>query len=300
MSNVDVVIPCYNYARYLKECVGSVLSQNGVEVRALIIDDCSTDDTEAVGRQLVEQDKRVEYRRHSTNRGHIATYNEGLLEWADRDYVLLLSADDMLAPGALARAARIIDNHSAVALCYGKQIVFDSVPPTVQMTDDTFSFNIMSGREFLDLACNGGDNPVPTPTAIVRRSVQHSAGGYKAELPHAGDLEMWLRCAARGQVAKVNQVQAFKREHSHNMLKQFTPTILPDLRQRKQAFESAFRECASLLEDADELLSKAKRSLSNHAFWGAHTAFVQGQNDFTEALLCFCEGDGSRLWNWEE
>lgn len=99
MSSVDVVIPCYNYARYLPQCVESVLNQQGVEVRALIIDDCSQDDSEIVGRRLAEQDSRVEYRRHSINQGHIATYNDGLLNWAEAEYSLLLSSDDVLTLG---------------------------------------------------------------------------------------------------------------------------------------------------------------------------------------------------------
>ena len=103
---VDVVIPCYNYARFLEDCVGSVLSQEGVDVRALIIDDRSGDDTFEVGTNLIRRDSRVLFRRHSQNRGHIATYNEGLLEWVEAEYALLLSADDMLAPGALRRACR--------------------------------------------------------------------------------------------------------------------------------------------------------------------------------------------------
>src|SRR6185312_15605269 len=44
LTSVDVVVPCYNYARFLQECVGSVLSQDGVDVRVLIIDDASIDD----------------------------------------------------------------------------------------------------------------------------------------------------------------------------------------------------------------------------------------------------------------
>ena len=40
-----------------------------------------------------------------------------------------------------------------------------------------------------------------TPSAIVRTSAQHRVGGYRPELPHSGDLEMWLRLAAVGSVA---------------------------------------------------------------------------------------------------
>src|SRR5689334_1546671 len=115
MSRVDVIIPCYNYARFLRGCVESALRQTGVDVRCLIIDDCSPDDTRAVGEALcAENPGRVEYRRHEKNQGHIATYNEGI-EWVSGDYVLLLSADDMLIQGALARATRLMDAHPDVA-----------------------------------------------------------------------------------------------------------------------------------------------------------------------------------------
>src|SRR4051794_4607901 len=122
MSRVDVVIPCYNYGRFLRDCVASVLGQAGVDVRVLVIDDCSKDDTPAVGAVLAAADARVEFRRHAVNRGHIATYNEGLLEWAAGDYALLLSADDLLIPGALARAAALMDAHPEVGMTYGWEI----------------------------------------------------------------------------------------------------------------------------------------------------------------------------------
>ena len=77
MSRVDVIVPCYNYGRFLRECVESVLGQP-VDVRVLIIDDASTDDTPEVAAALAAEDARVEFRRHAVNRGHIATYNEGL------------------------------------------------------------------------------------------------------------------------------------------------------------------------------------------------------------------------------
>ena len=81
MARVDVIVPCYNYGRYLGGCVRSALDQGGVDVRVLVLDDASADDTEAVGRRLAERDRRVGYRRHPANRGHIATYHEGL-DWA--------------------------------------------------------------------------------------------------------------------------------------------------------------------------------------------------------------------------
>ena len=59
MPVVKVIVPCYNYAAYLGECVASILDQDGVEVRVLIVDDCSPDATPEVGRRLAAEDERV-------------------------------------------------------------------------------------------------------------------------------------------------------------------------------------------------------------------------------------------------
>src|SRR6185295_4629726 len=89
MSSVSVIIPCYNYGRFLRQCLESVLTQEGPEVAVLIIDDASSDESAEVGGALARADGRVEFRRHDKNRGHIATYNEGLA-WARGDYTVLL------------------------------------------------------------------------------------------------------------------------------------------------------------------------------------------------------------------
>ena len=61
MSRVDVVIPCYNYGKFLSDCVGGALDdQPGTDVRVLIIDDASQDDSAEIARKLAAADDRVE------------------------------------------------------------------------------------------------------------------------------------------------------------------------------------------------------------------------------------------------
>src|SRR4051794_21194045 len=120
MASFSVVIPCYRYGHFLEEAVSSVLDdQDGVDVRALIIDDASPDDSAEVAQKIAGRDNRVEVVVHEANKGHLATYNEGLLEWADGDYSVLLSADDRLTPGALRRAGDLLDKHPDVAFAFG-------------------------------------------------------------------------------------------------------------------------------------------------------------------------------------
>src|SRR5947209_1850784 len=130
MASFSVVIPCYRYGHFLEEAVSSVLDdQEGVDVRALIIDDASPDDSAEVARKIAARDTRVEVIAHEVNKGHLATYNEGLLEWADGDYSVLMSADDRLTPGALTRAAGLLDAHPEVGFCYGHPVHFQHPGP---------------------------------------------------------------------------------------------------------------------------------------------------------------------------
>jgi glycosyltransferase involved in cell wall biosynthesis len=273
MSRVDVIVPCYNYGRYLPGCVRSVLGQEGVDVRVLIIDDASPDGSGAVAEELARQEDRVEARRHAANRRHIATYNEGL-DWAAGDYLLLLSADDLLAPGALRRAASLMDAHPEVGLTYGRQVLFSSdAPPAAGPATADGGWRILSGGEFLAWCCRTGQNPVPTPTAVVRTALQKRLGGYRKELPHTADMELWLRFAAHAAVAVTDADQGLKRMHPGNMQHQYLGSGLGDLPHRHAAFEALFSAYGSRLPDAPRLRARATATLAEEAFWAASTAF---------------------------
>jgi glycosyltransferase involved in cell wall biosynthesis len=288
MSSVDVIIPCYNYGRFLRASVDSVLTQTGVDVRVLIIDDASRDHTPDVGRELAREDWRVEFVRHAINRRHIATYNEGL-EWASADYTLLISADDLLTPGALDRAARVMDRHPEVGLTYGRQITFQTTVPSCppQPAAAACPFEVVEGEAFIERACLTAQNPVATPTAVMRTALQKVVGGYRSDLPHTADLEIWLRCAARAPVGILGADQAFKRMHGHNMGADYLETAVRDLSQRLAAFRTIFREQRDLVAGCDRMQRIVERGLAAEAFWAATAAFDRGSVERCRELLDF-------------
>lgn len=285
LSQVDVVVPCYRYGHYLTGCVESVLSQIGVQVRVLILDDASPDHTPDVAADLVRRDGRVEYRRHAVNNRHVDTYNEGLLEWASAKYVLLLSADDMLAPGALRRAVKVMEADPAVCLVHGEQLLMGDAPPTLPREPVEPAVEVVRGEDFIGSCCGNGDNPVATPTVVVRTAVQRQIGGYRKSLPHSCDMEMWLRFAARGAVGRVRAVQACKRMHQANMQHQYLGNALGDLKERHEAFDAFFRDDGHLLHDPERLHALARHSLGMQAFWAASGAFDASDLDACENCL---------------
>ncbi|MFH5927201.1 glycosyltransferase family 2 protein [Roseomonas xinghualingensis] len=289
MPRVDVVVPCYNYGRFLEQCVGSVLSQSDVSVRVLIIDDASSDDTSEIGRSLATREPRVEYRRHAVNRGHIATYNEGLLQWAGSDYSLLLSADDYLLPGTLARAVAVMDCNPEIGFVFGPAFELrPGDPPPTPLSGEIAEARVIDGIEFIKMS--GAHNIVPTATAVVRTKLQKQLGGYRPDLPHAGDMEMWLRFAVNGQVGMLTTPQAVYRRHDSNMsLSFFVDRVLtlPDMRQRALVFATFFAEQAPRLPDLPRLRALTIDALAKEATWQAHAAFEAGQFDVCRELADF-------------
>ena len=289
MPQVDVVVPCYNYGRFLEQCVGSVLGQGDVDVRVLIIDDASSDDTPEIGGNIAAREPRVEFRRHATNRGHIATYNEGLLHWAKAEYALLLSADDYLLPGALARATALMDRHPEVGFVFGSAFeLHPGATPPVPEAGKTEVARVLDGVEFIKMS--GAHNIVPTATAVVRTQLQKKIGGYCPDLPHAGDMEMWLRFASHGQVGMVATHQAVYRRHERNMSLSYSVDrvlMLPDMRQRALVFARFFAEHAPRLSDPAQLRALTVGALANEAMWEAHAAFEEGRADVCRDLVEF-------------
>lgn len=237
---VDVVVPCYRYGRYLRQCVQSILAQEEVLVRVLIIDDESPDDSADVGAELARGHENVTFLHHSRNKGHIRTYNEGI-EWAAAKYFLLLSADDYLLPGALGCATKMMETSPEIGMVFGNALAefedgeTEVVRPLLGRVQGCGD-RVFGGLEFVRVS--GASNLVPTPTAVVQTNVQKRIGGYRPELPHSGDMEMWLRFAAHGKIGFVDRCQGVYRRHSRNMSSGYeTANSLPDLRQRKAAID---------------------------------------------------------------
>lgn len=293
MSSVDVVVPCYRYGHFLRQCVQSVLTQSGTNVRALIIDDASPDDTAEVAADLARQDSRVSFIRHAVNKGHISTYNEGI-EWARATYMLILSADDYLLPGALSRAASLMDSHPEVGFTFGNVVVLNEENLSEHRTmlaksADEVGWRIVSGPAYIELS--GARDLVATPTAVVRTQLQKRLGGYRSELPHSGDMEMWLRFAAYGSVGILNAYQAVYRRHDANMTLAYTAdSWLGDLQQRKAAFDCFFQTCSGVLPSAQRLRGKLYLLLARDALSFASAAFNENKMEASRQISEFALG----------
>jgi glycosyltransferase involved in cell wall biosynthesis len=275
--SVSVIIPCYNYGRYLSECVKSVLDQQGVRVDVLIIDDASTDGSAEIVRNVAADDTRIRTICHRANRGHIATYNEGLTQ-ASGDYTVLLSADDRMTPGCLARATALMEECPSVGLTYGFPVDFTDthLPPARTVAT---SWIIWQGHSWVAYCCKTGQNILRSPEAVMRTSVLREIGGYRADLPHAADFELWLRAATVSDIGYVAGTdQAYYRIHANNM-HHSSFNVLADISDRLRSFDTIFNERSGLMKDSASLRDTAHRTLAREALGHAISAYARGVAD---------------------
>jgi glycosyltransferase involved in cell wall biosynthesis len=264
---VSVVIPCHNYAHYLRECVNSALDQDGVDIEVIIVDDASTDDTSAICNELA-RDPRVRVITHQTNRGHIATFNDGLAA-ATGSYVALVSADDLLVPGALVRAAAVFEARPDVGLVYGYAKAFVGAPPRNRRRHRPWAWTVWSGQEWLTEVCRRGRNPMYSPEAVMRTSILQRTGLYETSLPHTSDLFMWLCAAGSANVAYIDGCdQAFYRLHNNSLSATAFGTRLADITERLRAFD-VFFERHGVDHDREQLEPLVRAVISREALRAA-------------------------------
>lgn len=260
---VSVVIPCYNYGRYLADAVASALDQRRLDVEVIIVDDASTDGSAAVARAIAAVDPRVEVLVHEHNAGHIRTYNDGLARCRG-DYLVLLSADDRLPRDSLTRAVALMEHHPGVGLVYGHPDTFETEPDVPRGGVQTWT--VWPGQSWLRRVVRTGRNVIMSPEVVVRRAAWAEVDGYDPRLPHSADLAAWLRVAARWDVGRVNgEVQAHYRVHGDNMHLTSWSGALTDLEERRLTFDLFLAETPDLPADASRLHARARRSLARTA-----------------------------------
>jgi glycosyltransferase involved in cell wall biosynthesis len=282
VPTVSIVVPCYKYGRYVTECVASLLTNTEVGLDILVIDDASPDDSWSVVRELPRLDPRIRVQRNDQNRGLIATANSGVLA-AKGEYLVLLSADDVQAPGWLDRAVGHLEANPRAVLAYGPVLRFPGEVPKVRSWRGSRPV-VHAGRSWISVACARGINGIVCPEAVVRTSAQLEVGGYRADLPYTSDMEMWLRLASIGDVIQDRgDYAAFTRVSPQSMSALAETSAIRILEIRRDAFDAWYEFARDRVPGADALLAKADNTLARTAMFRAWLAFTSDPLDRVEA-----------------
>jgi GT2 family glycosyltransferase len=263
---VSVVIPAYNHEKYVGEAIQSVLDQTFLDFELIIINDGSTDDTEA--EILKFKDERIRYYSQE-NRGLTFTLNRGI-ELAGGEYFNFLPSDDAFLPEKLAVQLKAFEESQDIGVVFsyhrvidgeGKDVKDDSVVDWFVVPFETKEeiFPALFERDFLSV-----------PTALIKMECFKRVGLFDESLKTAQDYDLWMRILKYYDLRLIKEPLLKLRWHGANLTYRTNPEtemerakvllkayknltiedIFPGLRQRKDPllYAEAYEKLAADVE----------------------------------------------------
>jgi O-antigen biosynthesis protein len=208
---VSFVVPCYNYGRFLPDCLNSIFGQKGdYAIEIIAIDDASSDNTLEVLAQF--DDPRLRVIRHAKNEGHVRTISQGLQEARGR-FVARIDPDDRYRSCFLAETIPRLEQHPEVGLVYGDAALIDSRGKVnAEHTDRTHQKQEFKGNELVALLI---ENIICAPTVMARREAWVNTLPVPPNLAFS-DWYFSLMIARKYEFFYVNRVLADYRVHDSN------------------------------------------------------------------------------------
>lgn len=217
MHKISVIIPCYNQAQYLDECLQSVYSQTYDNWECIIINDGSLDLTEETAVKWLEKDKRFKYF-HKENGGLSSARNFGLNN-ALGDYIQFLDADDCLNSDKFTKSLQKIKDHSAQNIVVShfkmfKDDVHDDLTSYGLLNQDVLTYNeILYGWDF--------KFNIPVHSGFFSSSLFNDFR-FPENLKAKEDWVMWLTFFQKNiAVFFIDEILAYYRNHNKSMTKNF-------------------------------------------------------------------------------
>lgn len=212
---VSVIVPVRNCKAYIDEAIRSIVSQSYADFELIVVDDGSDDDDYSRLRSLDSRIRVVRLEGYGVSRAR----NVGM-SLASGKYIAFLDADDVWFPGKLCAQVQYFEKHPDVGVVFGGFKRWES--------DDKGEFK--PAEELMNEVLNDGEyNPgrsgwiylrllggllVGMNTAVIRRSIYLSVGGFNESMRQAEDYDFWLKTSRITEMHALAGVVALYRIHS--------------------------------------------------------------------------------------
>ncbi|TPQ28638.1 glycosyltransferase family 2 protein [Methylomonas koyamae] len=264
---ISAVIPAYNSAKFISAAVASIQAQTEPVAEIVIVDDGSTDETEAIVRAL--PGNIIYYKQK--NQGPSAARNKGI-ELASGDWIAFLDADDQWVPNKIALQKQILIANPELKLVAGDMAEIDiddnitvkSVLAKHQLFD---YFHHLAGCPIPNaLAKLVEKNFIPTGTVLIDRETIISSGRFNQEIRFGEDLEMWAKIAAVHAISCVPEVLMLRRQHGNNATQANRPMLADLIKVMNSIREFAGPQLSAQGIDANLMVANAYWSLGYWSF----------------------------------
>tara|TARA_B110000858_G_scaffold196632_1_gene255927 strand:+ start:1318 stop:2685 length:1368 start_codon:yes stop_codon:yes gene_type:complete len=225
-SKVTIYIPCYNYGRFLKEAIESVLRQTYQNWELFLIDENSNDNTLEV-MQLYKDDSRIKIFQ-TDNIGLPGTANLAINE-SNGDYIIRLDADDIFDENNLLVLSNYLDLNSDIAIVF----------PDYYLMDESGSIFSQERKQPFYLDDHSFDIPPNGASVMARKTILKNIGGYRTDLGAQDGLDLWTKIIKDHKCGNVNLPLFYYRKHANNLTKK-TSHIIQARQKIKQDIASEY------------------------------------------------------------
>lgn len=210
MPKISVVMPVYNGEKYIKEAIDSILSQTFPDFEFIIINDCSTDNTESIIKSY--NDSRIRYIKNEKNLGVAESLNKGL-DVAKGEYITRMDADDISLPERFEKQISFMDRHKNIAVSGCAIERFGAIGGKAY--NEYSKEKIRIG--FLFRSC------IFHPTVMMRRSVMEIENyRYDVHFDKVEDYELWTRILPKYDICSIKSVLLKYRVHSGQVTQNYS------------------------------------------------------------------------------
>lgn len=276
---VSVVTPFHNTARYLPECIESVLNQTYSEFEYILVDNCSTDGSGDIAETFARRDARLRVIHRAQLLSQVQNYNSALTELsAASQYCKIVQADDYIFPECLRLMVQAFEQSESIGLVSS----YDLKGDMVRSSGFPHDISMLPGKEMARLHLRTDLYVFGSPSTVMYRSalVREWQPFFQEKLLHE-DTEQCLRILEHWDFGFVHQILSFLRTDNESIssgFRSFQPGALDDyiIIQRYapkflEADEAAARMRRSKREYYGVLAQQAIR-LRGSAFWQYHEA----------------------------
>lgn len=207
---IDVLIPVYNGAATVEAAVGSIQAQTVRDIRIVVVDDGSTDDTGAILDRMAEADPRLLVI-HQPNGGIVDALNAGLAA-CTAPLVARHDADDMAVPERFERQLAWLGRHPGCVALGGSFLHMN------ERGEDVGAVITLPPPSLANPGSYPQQEPyMPHPFLMMRRAAAQAAGGYRYVF-HAEDTDLYWRLQEHGDLANPPDFLGHYRIHSQSIM----------------------------------------------------------------------------------
>lgn len=211
---VSIVLPAYNAARYLIETIESVQRQTFSSLELLIVDNASTDHTDALLKAVTNRgDLRIKVFRNTETVPAPENWNIALSK-ARGTYLKLLCADDVMMPDCIERQVRGLEQQPTAAITAGSRTIINSAGRRLFVRNGIGRSGLYEGRAMIRRCIMSGTNIIGDPVNVMwRRSAMEQVGSFDTDVVYCTDVEYWLRLLSVGNLIYDSKPVGFYRIH---------------------------------------------------------------------------------------